>query len=142
MEGKLSRTGPVYYRRNQAGTWLPGQPATIPFARGSGGMVSTAWDYAIFCQMMLNEGSYNGARILDPETVALLTSPKIEIAEGRAYGYGWQITEGVMRHGGSDGTDAWIDPENGIIGLVFTQTPRGRPSVERFRALVELAVED
>ncbi|MEM1094328.1 MAG: hypothetical protein AAGJ10_06965 [Bacteroidota bacterium] len=47
----------------------------------------------------------------------------------------------MISHGGSDGTDAWIDPERGIIGLVFTQTPQGRPPVDRFRELVNLAVD-
>jgi CubicO group peptidase (beta-lactamase class C family) len=41
---------------------------------GGGGMVSTAGDYARFCQMLLNGGELNGARLLSPKTVALMTS--------------------------------------------------------------------
>ncbi|GAB5518628.1 MAG: serine hydrolase domain-containing protein [Rhodothermales bacterium] len=140
LEGKRDRLGPMYYQRGDDGAWMPAQATTIPFARGSGGMVSTAWDYAVFCQMILNGGTYNGTQILDPESVKLMTSPKTETPFG-AYGYGWMLNDGIIFHGGSDGTDAWIDPEHGIIGLVFTQTPRGRPSIGRFRELVNLSIE-
>jgi len=140
LEDKLDRIGPVYYKQDDAGQWIPGQATTIPFARGSGGMVTTAWDYAIFCQMILNGGIYNGERILDPDSVTVMLSPKTDRPKGQ-YGYGWRLTDGIIGHGGSDGTDAWIDPERGIIGLVFTQTPKGRPSVSRFREIVNLAIE-
>ena len=70
-----------------------------------------------------------------------MTSPKIETAGGGGYGYGWSISDGRYGHGGSDGTNAWIDPERQIIGLVFTQTPSGRNPLNRFRQLVNLAME-
>ncbi len=140
LEGKLDRVGPVYYRRDADGRWVPGQAVEIPFARGSGGMVSTAWDYALFCQMLLNGGVYDGTKVLDSESVALMMSPKIE-GEGFAYGYGWVLADGVASHAGSDGTSAWIDSNRGIIGLVFTQTPGGGASDRRFRQLVNLAIE-
>ena len=92
--------------------------------------------------MFLNGGIYNGVRILEPETVELMTSLKIQVSGGGGYGYGWRITDGIYGHGGSDGTNAWVDPERGIIGLVFTQTPRGRVSLDRFRQLVNLSIEE
>jgi len=146
LDGKLNRMGAVYYERGSNGEWepggTPGGPVAYPFARGSGGMISTAWDYAVFCQMFLNGGIYNGVRILEPETVELMTSPKIQVSGGGGYGYGWRITDGIYGHGGSDGTNAWVDPERGIIGLVFTQTPSGRVSLDRFRQLVNLSIEE
>ena len=146
LDGKLNRMGAVYYERGSNGEWepggTPGGPVAYPFARGSGGMISTTWDYAVFCQMFLNGGSYNGVRILEPETVELMTSPKIQVSGGGGYGYGWRITDGTYSHGGSDGTNAWVDPERGIIGLVFTQTPRGRVSLNRFQQLVNLSIEE
>jgi len=145
LDGKLDRMGAVYYGRGSDGEWepggTPGGPTAYPFARGSGGMISTAWDYAIFCQMFLNGGIYDGVRIIEPRTVALMTSPKIQTSGGGAYGYGWSVTDGRYSHGGSDGTNAWVDPEREIIGLVFTQTPRGRSPLNRFRQLVNLAIE-
>ncbi|HEY4312720.1 MAG TPA: serine hydrolase domain-containing protein [Pirellulales bacterium] len=50
------------------------QFATKPeLLSGGGGLVSTADDYLRFCQMMLNRGELDGARILKPETVDLMT---------------------------------------------------------------------
>ena len=42
---------------------------------GHAGLFSTAADLAIFCRMLLNNGSYRGARILAPLTVAKMTTP-------------------------------------------------------------------
>ncbi|MEM8557452.1 MAG: serine hydrolase domain-containing protein [Bacteroidota bacterium] len=140
LGGKRDRLGPVYYQRDEDGDWLPSQAYTIPFARGSGGMVTTAWDYALFCQMLLNGGTHNGTTVLDPESVTAMLTPKTETPHA-AYGYGWVLSNGIASHGGSDGTYAWIDPERGLIGLVFTQTPNGLPPVARFRDLVNLAIE-
>ena len=146
LDGKLDRMGAVYYGRGSNGEWepggTPGGPVAYPFARGSGGMISTTWDYAVFCQMFLNGGIYDGIRIIEPRTVELMTSPKIQTPGGGSYGYGRGITDDTYGHGGSDGTNAWVDPERGIIGLVFTQTPRGRVSLDRFRQLVNLSIEE
>jgi CubicO group peptidase (beta-lactamase class C family) len=150
LDGKLDRMGAVYYRRGADGEWTPGGtpggPVAFPFARGSGGMISTAWDYAVFCQAFLNGGVYDGARILQPETIELMTSPKIHIAgegdDASWYGYGWRLADGTYGHGGSDGTNAWIDPEREIIGLVFTQTPRGPNPLQRFRQIVNLSLQE
>ncbi len=150
--GKLDRMGAVYYQRGPDGDWTPGGtpggPVAFPFARASGGMISTAWDYAVFAQAFLNGGVYGEARILEPESVELMTSPKIHIAgegdEASYYGYGWRLADGTFGHGGSDGTNAWLDPDREIIGLVFTQTPRGDnrgTRLERFRELVNLSLE-
>ncbi len=150
LDGKLDRMGAVYYGRDgQGGDWVaggtPGGPAAFPFARGSGGMISTAMDYLVFCQMFLNGGTYGGTRIIRQGSVETMTTPKVHIAgeggDAAHYGYGWRVTDGTYGHGGSDGTNAWIDPEREIVGLVFTQTPRGRNPLDRFRQLVNLSIE-
>ncbi len=151
LDGKLDRMSVVYYERDDEGGWIPGwtpgDPPQVPFVRASGGMISTAGDYAIFCQMFLNGGVYDGRRIISEETVARMTSPKIRTnpnSEGPPsyYGYGWSVVgDGVFSHGGSDGTSAFVDPANQLIVLVFTQTPRGRNPVGRFLELVNLAIE-
>ncbi len=41
---------------------------------GGGGLVSTALDYHRFCQMLLNGGELNGARIVSRKTVQLMTA--------------------------------------------------------------------
>jgi CubicO group peptidase (beta-lactamase class C family) len=45
---------PVYEKKN--GAWEIVNEDEVPFGRGSGSLVSTAWDYAKFCQMYLNQG--------------------------------------------------------------------------------------
>ena len=149
LEGKLARMGAVYYERQgddgpwTAG-WKPGDAPQVPFVRASGGLISTAWDYAIFLQTFLNGGSYGSVRLLTPETIEMMTTrqtPAATDAPG-SYGYGWQVAEdGSYAHGGSDGTFAWVDPGRQIIGLVFTQTPRGRNPRDKFIELVKLAVD-
>jgi CubicO group peptidase (beta-lactamase class C family) len=144
LDGKLSRMGAVYYRREGgrwAPGWKPGDPPQVPFVRASGGMISTAWDYAIFLQLFLNGGEYGGVRILKPETVKRMTSAQFPTGPGGSYGYGWMVSEdGMYSHGGSDGTFAWVDPAHDLIGLVLTQTPAGRNPRNRFVELVKLAV--
>ncbi len=151
MDGKLDRMSVVYYERDGEGGWVPGwtpgDEPQVPFVRASGGMISTAEDYVIFCQMFLNGGVYDGRRYLSEESVALMTSPKIRTNPGSDgppsyYGYGWSVSaDGVFAHGGSDGTNAFVDPDNGLIVLAFTQTPRGARPVGRFLEVVRDAIE-
>lgn len=151
MDGKLDRMSVVYYQRDDDGGWMPGwtpgDAPQVPFVRASGGMISTAADYAIFCQMFLNGGIYDGRRIISEETALRMTTPKIRTnpnSDGppNYYGYGWSVSEtGIFSHGGSDGTNAFVDRANQLIVLVFTQTPRGRNPVRRFLNLVDLAIE-
>jgi CubicO group peptidase (beta-lactamase class C family) len=151
LEGKIDRMSVVYYKRGGQWTvgWKPGDPPQYPFVRASGGMISTAKDYAIFCQMYLNGGIYNGNRILKQETVKLMTSPQtasIYTPEERArrnsfYGYGWMVSgDGVFSHSGSDGTFSWVDPNNNLIVLVFTQSPGESQMAERFFKLVQISI--
>ena len=99
--------------------------------------------------MFLNGGIYDGKRILKEETVKLMTSPhtasiySAEELENREsfYGYGWSVSkDGVFSHGGSDGTNAWVDPNNELIVLVFTQSPGARSLPDRFMKLVQVSI--
>jgi CubicO group peptidase (beta-lactamase class C family) len=151
LDGKLDRMSVVYYKRKGKWTvgWKPGDPPQYPFVRASGGMISTAMDYAIFCQMFLNGGIYDGKRILREETVRLMTSPQTasiyspeELEKQRGfYGYGWNVSkDGVFSHSGSDGTAAWVDPDNDLIVLIFTQSPGERAMHSRFFKLVQISI--
>lgn len=152
LDGKLDRMSVVYYKRGGEWTvgWKPGDPPQYPFVRASGGMISTAKDYAAFCQMFLNKGIYGGRRILEEKTVEAMTAPQTksiyseeELAErDDYYGYGWNVhKDGVFSHSGSDGTAAWVDPENELIVLVFTQSPGESALRERFFRLVQIAIK-
>jgi CubicO group peptidase (beta-lactamase class C family) len=152
LDGKLDRMGAVYYQR-QDGEWVPGwepgNPPQMPFVRASGGMISTAMDYAKFCQMFLNGGVYDGVRILESDMVERLTSDTYyaggefdpERGARVGNGFGWGVAEdGTFSHTGSDGTGAWVDPNHDLIVLVFTQTPRGSNPRGKFLELVRSAV--
>ncbi len=101
---------------------------------GGAGMTSTAYDYAIFLQMMLNKGIYNGVRILSPRTVELMTSPNLDFPfDGKDdFGLGFDITSarsanknarnaGSFSWGGFWGTTYWADPKAKLICLIMTQ---------------------
>ncbi len=147
---KLSRMATVYRgRRNPQGRvefrqgFTPDDPPDFPVIRASGGLISTAMDYARFLQMYLNGGSYGKARILAPDWVKKAASPYAKVtdrtAEGleSSYGLGWFVSgDGIYSHGGSDGTEAWVDPSRDLIGLVFTQSPGGNNPLREFQKLV------
>jgi CubicO group peptidase (beta-lactamase class C family) len=99
---------------------------------GGQGMVSTAFDYAKFLQMLQNGGALDGHRILSPATVAFMTSDHLgQIGPGpTAYlpgpGYGFGIgfavrrQEGVATNEGSPGDYYWV----GAAGTSFWNDPR------------------
>ncbi len=115
------------------------------FESGGGGLVSTATDYARFCQMILNRGALNGVRILSPVAVALMgtnvvpdavlavANPMRLLPFNPAFGFGLDFAvaldprrlgmvegRGTLSWGGGGGTWFWIDPENDIVfvGLI------------------------
>ena len=147
---KLNRMAYVYAYK--AGKWTVRfkQEARmhIPFIRGSGGMVSTTTDYARFCQMYLDQGQLPETRFLTARSVQQGTSPQTRAiyttdqAKDRSdfYGYGWKVhRDGTFSHSGSEGTFAWVNPQQRIIGLVFTQSPGGKNPRDQFRELVTQA---
>ena len=52
-------------------------PQEPEFFMGGGGLFSTAPDYMAFLQMLLNDGTFNGAQVLQPETVAQMRQNQI-----------------------------------------------------------------
>jgi len=124
---------------------------------GGGGLSSTLRDYAVFLQMMLNGGEYNGIRFLSPNTVKMMTSDQtgpIDIdAVGRKFGLGFSVsTAASYRHepdppgsfawGGALGTRYWVDPTNGIVALIYRQTwgPDSTGLNQRFPVMVYQAL--
>ncbi|QCR21254.1 serine hydrolase [Pontibacter sp. SGAir0037] len=124
---------------------------------GGAGLSSTIYDYAIFLQMLLNGGEYNGRRILKESTVRLMTTNQIgEINNGDSkFGLGFGIaTEkgaanspvsvGSFDWGGIFGTTYWVDPKEGIVALLYTQKyPNSHGGLgNEFRKLVYQAIVD
>ena len=147
-ESKLSRMATVYRgRRGDDGRvafrqgFTPGDASDFPVIRASGGMISSAPDYARFLHMHLNRGRYGDVRILLEESVAAATRGDVASGSNTAYGLGWQVADdGSYSHSGSDGTMAWVDPAREVIGMVLTQSPGGINPSREFRALVNRAV--
>ncbi len=148
-ETKLARMATVYRGRPRDGGgvdfrqgFTPGDPPDFPVVRASGGMISTATDYARFLQMYLNRGRYADAQILSEDSVAAGTRGEIASGTNTRYGLGWQVTsDGTYSHSGSDGTMGWVDPAREIIGMVFTQSPGGINPRREFQDLVNRAVD-
>ena len=120
--------------------WSPGDPATLPFVRGSGGLIATASDYARFCRLVLDDGVHGDRRLLSQAAIEAATKNQIPHIEGGRYGFGWRIDpEGTFSHTGSDGTFVWCDPSRDLIGMVLTQTQDSKglaKARQRFRKLV------
>ncbi|HET6979586.1 MAG TPA: exo-beta-N-acetylmuramidase NamZ domain-containing protein [Pyrinomonadaceae bacterium] len=98
---------------------------------GHAGLFSTANDLAMYCQMILNGGSYGGVRILSPLSIAEMTQPRIVTATGGfVRGLGWDMNSsysanrgelfplGSFGHTGFTGTSMWIDPASEMF-VVF-----------------------
>ena len=111
---------------------------------GSGNLLSTAPDYARFCQMLLNGGELDGVRLLGRKTVELMTANHLRSTllpmrpfpdvDWRAYGYGLgfrilldvdqsQIvgSSGEYCWAGYWSTHFWVDPKEELIGVFMTQ---------------------
>jgi CubicO group peptidase (beta-lactamase class C family) len=129
----------------------------FPMLSGGGGLSSTIMDYAIFMQMMLNEGEYNGVRIISRNSVRMMTQNQIgELNQGvNKFGLGFGITtekgsallplnEGSFQWGGMFSTSYWADPKEKIVGLFFTNIyPRVHGDVhDRFKVLMYQAIND
>jgi CubicO group peptidase (beta-lactamase class C family) len=105
---------------------------------GGGGVYSTARDLAIFGQMFLNRGSYDGVRILSRLAVEEMIRDQVPgmsvkirkmLKTQASYGYGWCVVadeawryfssalppRGSWWHTGMGGTRLHVDPENELV---------------------------
>jgi CubicO group peptidase (beta-lactamase class C family) len=130
---------------------------------GGGGLLSTASDYARFCQMLLNGGELNGVRLLSPKTIALMTADNLPpdilrsgyedmapTAEmGQSFGLGFAVridagrnplpgSVGAYYWAGAYGTYFWIDPQTKMFAVMMVQMPFPQSGSYRrvFRELV------
>jgi beta-N-acetylhexosaminidase len=96
---------------------------------GHAGLFGSSRDLAIWAQMLLNKGYYNGRRYLDPKTVELFTSSQSPINE-RGLGFdrksgdyssaGSLTGKRIFGHLGFTGTSIWIDPDHNIAIILLT----------------------
>ena len=148
-----ARLAPVHQR--QADGSLEAQPLAAPsipeFYAGGGGLVSTVADYLAFLQMLLRGGTWNGAQILRPETVALMhqnqigdlpagvmksrlpaLSNDVDFFPGAPlrWGLGYMLNMAAGPNGRSAGTVGWagifnsyywLDPVRRVAGVIMAQ---------------------
>jgi CubicO group peptidase (beta-lactamase class C family) len=141
-----------------------GEYASPPaFLSGGGGLVSTAHDYLRFAQMLLNQGELDGARLLGPRTIELMTVNHLptdlipyanpDPIDGYGFGLGWKVmldpahakvlgSAGMYGWGGAASTEFWVDPSAELIGLIMLQFMPYSPLVEDFQVLVYQAMTD
>jgi uncharacterized protein YbbC (DUF1343 family) len=154
--GQLSYLGDTSANVGAEGdVWLRGEvhdPTSYRMngVAGHAGLFSTADDLAIYCQMILNHGSYGGVRILAPLTVAEMTRPRVVSSSGATRGLGWDIDTsfssnrgdlfplGSFGHTGFTGTSIWIDPasEMFVVFLSNRVHPDGKGDVGPLRGHV------
>ncbi len=123
---------------------------------GGAGLVSTAGDYARFLQMLLNGGELDGARVLSPATVALMTADQVDSLyrlRGMSFGLGFQVLEdpglageygsaGRFGWGGAYATTYWVDPADSLVVVLMQQLlpARGLDLADKFRTMVYAAL--
>lgn len=116
---------------------------------GGSGLVSTAQDYHRFTQLLLNEGTYDGVKLLGSRTVRYMTRNHLPgnqdlaalysgggfsetIFDGIGFGLGFGVvmdpaagkvptSEGSYYWGGMASTAFWVDPHEELTALLFTQ---------------------
>ena len=151
---KIDRFAANYERGPDRKLRLLDDPATSSYAdpqtfySGGGGLVSTAHDYHRFCQMLLNGGELDGARLLGPKTIELMTMNHLpngdDLSEcalgsfsetandGVGFGLGFAMIVDIPRTqnvgslgeyywGGAASTIFWIDPVEDMIVIFLTQ---------------------
>ena len=125
---------------------------------GGAGLVSTAADYARFGQMLLNGGTLDGAQILSPKTIELMTvnhTPDLASIPIAGAGYGWglgfrvltdlaatQTLGSVGNYGWSGiyGTTFWVDPKEKLVAIMLVQRYPGSTVAAAFQPLVYQAL--
>ena len=138
----------------------------VKWFSGGGGMLSTAADYARFCQMLANGGELEGVRLLSPKTLAVMASDQLPqkamrvgqvevtqdltpIAEmGQSFGLGFAVrtdqghspvsgSVGDYFWAGAAGTYFWVDPQEKLFVVEMLQMPFVQVGYTR-RALREI----
>jgi len=155
VDGKLEQAPEVIKFNGKFIVDYPKNPGT--YFSGGAGLSSTALDYAIFLQMLLNGGEYNGKRILARNTVRMMTMNQIgDLAFGaNKFGLGFGITtekgssllptpEGVFEWGGAFATTYWADPKEKLIGIIYRQIwgSTDGAAANKFKVLVYQALND
>ena len=134
LYSKANANDPLTVHSNEDYRFYPVKGAKTYFSAGAG-LVGTIEDYAKFCQMLLNYGTFNNRSILGRKTVEMMFRNQIgdlEVWERKdKFGLGLQIITAESRFGSntSPGSLTWggmycseftIDPTENLILIIFT----------------------
>jgi CubicO group peptidase (beta-lactamase class C family) len=111
---------------------------------GGEGLVSTMSDFSKFCEMLVNNGSYNNEQIVSKKGIKIMTTkysngypdpeePNAFPLEGYVYGFTFSVLEdselwgsgapnGIYGWSGYHNTWYWIDPVNNLYGLFMSNS--------------------
>ncbi len=125
---------------------------------GGAGLSGPIYDYAIFLQMLLNGGKYNGKRILARSSVRIMTTGQAENASfmgANKMGFGFMVvTEkasaygpsqvGTFFSGGAFATAYWVDPKEKLVLLFYRQIMNSthHDVIEKFRVMAYSAMNN
>jgi CubicO group peptidase (beta-lactamase class C family) len=134
--------------------WLDVTRAPKRFSGGAG-MAATAIDYFRVLQLLINEGTLDGVRLLSPLTVRWAMANHIGVQRGVAHpgdGYSWSLfnpvrvedgaapfqgNPGDLFWGGITGPRYFVDAKEKLVGIVFVQGPSIRAAYHaELRAMV------
>ncbi|MEP6961769.1 MAG: serine hydrolase domain-containing protein [Acidobacteriota bacterium] len=139
-EANWPRVASVYNRTD--GTLVknnnPNSMSSNIYFMGSGGLISRPSDYIPFGMMLSNWGTWNGKTLLGKKTVEMMSSVHVPAslpgrAAGEGYGLGVRVVEdhakngtmlstGTFRWSGVYGTHFFVDPVEGLVGVLMVQT--------------------
>jgi len=123
---------------------------------GGAGLLSTAKDYARLLEALRRGGELDGARILAPHSVDLMTTNQVGTLydpNGQGFGLGFRTTDrygaygmtsvGSFSWGGAYGSIYWVDPKERLVGVLMIQLiPNGSDVNMKFPTLVYQALVD
>jgi uncharacterized protein YbbC (DUF1343 family) len=156
-----ARRAALTEKRN--GEWVPGivhdpRAYALGGVAGHAGLFSTADDLAVYAQMLLNGGEFNGQRVIGRQSVATMIRP-VPVPGGYR-GLGWDMATGfsinrgeflspsAFGHGGFTGTAIWIDPQLELFVIFLSNRvhPDGKglvnPLAGTIGTIAAAAVED
>jgi CubicO group peptidase (beta-lactamase class C family) len=159
---KLSRFAASHRSGDKGGLKVVDDPATSryrtrrKYLSGGGGLVSTARDYARFCQMLLDGGELQGVRLLRSGTVKEMTRNQLPIEAlpmrlggfplpGMGFGLGVSVrldtksstpdpAAGEFGWNGAASTYFWVAPNSEMVVVVLQQ-------VEPYNFALQLALQ-
>ncbi len=127
------------------------------YFRGSGGLYSTAEDYAAFGLMLANGGALGATRVISRKSVEMLSAVHVPDSlpgrpAGEGYGLGVRVvtdhaargtllSNGSYGWSGAQGTHFFVDPKEQLVGILMVQTSNGEMQRE-FEDLVAQAIAD